>query len=161
MISGMYLGEMCRVTVTSPSVRQGFSAQFASELTSKLSERMSFPTATMSTIESDDSPTLEGVGKALAAAGLPSSTLRDRVLMREACVGISTRAAKVGPRTRRRANIYRTHGAMAAYGTRIPRSLGTCLVDLMAVATPFASSSNAPSLPASYAAFGNRRRGSA
>ena len=95
MISGMYLGELCRVSVLSPEVLPAFSDGFAAGLKTKFGERMSLPTALMSQVEKDSSPRLSTAAAALAAAGLPSSTLRDRVLLREACVGISTRAARL------------------------------------------------------------------
>ena len=44
---------------------------------------------------SRSSPQLAKAAKALADAGLPASTVRDRVLLREACVNISTRAARL------------------------------------------------------------------
>ena len=46
-------------------------------------------------IEKDDSPSLSATAAALRAAGVGESTVRDRVLVREACVNISTRAAKL------------------------------------------------------------------
>ena len=95
MISGLYLGELCRVTVLSPEVLPAFSKEFGASLTSKFGERMSLPTSLMSAVEDDASPQLSATAKALAAAGLPSSTMRDRVLLREACVNISTRAARL------------------------------------------------------------------
>ena len=95
MISGLYLGELCRVTVLSPEVLPAFSKDFSASLASTFGERMSLPTSLMSQIEDDSSPQLTATAKALAAAGLPASTMRDRVLLREACVNISTRAARL------------------------------------------------------------------
>jgi len=95
MISGMYLGEMCRVTITSPEVMPAFSDGFAASLTSQLSARMSLPTALMAEIEGDSSSGLQGTAKALEAAGIRGATERDRVLLREACVAVSTRAARL------------------------------------------------------------------
>ena len=95
MISGMYLGELCRVSVTSPEVLPAFSEGFAGALQSAFGERMSLPSSLMAAIEADTSADLRKAAAALAAAGVPHSTLRDRVLMREACVGISTRAARL------------------------------------------------------------------
>jgi len=95
MISGLYLGEMTRVTASSPEVVRGFSTPFATAFASKFGERMSFPSSMMSDIESDSSSDLRATGTALAKAGLPASTLRDRVLLREVCVNVSTRAAKL------------------------------------------------------------------
>ena len=95
MISGMYLGEMCRVSVLQPEVLQGFSDQFAATLMSKCGARMSLETALAAKIEEDKTPGLRATAKALSEAGLPNSTARDRVLLREACVCVSTRAARL------------------------------------------------------------------
>lgn len=95
MISGMYLGELCRVSVLSPEVLPAFSEAFAKGLRATYAERMSLPTNLMAQIESDATPSLSATAKALSAAGLPEGTLRDRVLLREACVCISTRAARL------------------------------------------------------------------
>jgi hexokinase len=95
MISGMYLGELCRLTLLDPPVLRAFSPACADALRAAFGARMSLPTALMSAVEADDSAELGAAGAALAAAGVPASTLRDRVLLREACVNISTRAAKL------------------------------------------------------------------
>ena len=95
MISGMYLGELCRTSILSPEVLPAFSDEFKSSLQSTFGERMSMPTSLMSAIESDSSPRLAAAAEALSEAGLPRSTVRDRVLLREACVCISTRAARL------------------------------------------------------------------
>ena len=73
----------------------GFSEEFGADLARAFAERMSLPTALMSKIEDDTSPKLAQAQKALADMGMKSSTLRDRVLLREACVCISTRAARL------------------------------------------------------------------
>ena len=91
----MYLGEMCRVTLLAPPVLAGFSEGFAARLTAACGARMSLPAAMMADVEADESPSLSGAGAALEAHGLGGSTLRDRVLLREACVCVSTRAAKL------------------------------------------------------------------
>ena len=72
MISGMYLGEMCRVTVLSPEVLPAFSAGFAAAFTGKYKERMSLPTAMMSEIESDNTSDLSATAKLLEAQGMPT-----------------------------------------------------------------------------------------
>jgi len=95
MISGMYLGELCRVSVLSPEVLPAFSPEFAAALQARYGERLSLPTALLSKIEDDSSPRLNKARLALEEAGLPKSSLRDRVLLREACVNISTRAARL------------------------------------------------------------------
>jgi hexokinase len=93
MISGMYLGELTRVTLSDPTVRNAFSAQCAAEMQMAFYAKLSLPTAAMSAMEADTSPTLSEVGRVLAAAGVVSSTVADRVLVREACVCVSSRAA--------------------------------------------------------------------
>jgi len=95
MISGMYLGELCRVSVISPPVIEGFSSPFGASLSSKLADRMSLPTSLVAAIEADSTPDLSVAAKALADAGLSGSTVRDRVLLREAAVCVSTRAARL------------------------------------------------------------------
>lgn len=95
MISGMYLGELCRVSVLSPEVLPAFSSKFGKSLQAKYGERLSLPTALMAKIEADTSPRLTASAKALEEAGLAASSLRDRALLREACVNISTRAARL------------------------------------------------------------------
>lgn len=95
MVSGLYLGELCRVTVASPELTAGFSRPFASAFASAFAEHHSFTSAMMASIEEDETPTLAAADRALTAAGVSNSTLRDRVLLREACVSISTRAARL------------------------------------------------------------------
>lgn len=95
MVSGMYLGELCRVAVLAPEVLPAFSAPFQAALQAKFGERLSLPTSLMAAVEEDASPRLSKTASALADAGLPSSTVRDRVLLREACVNVSTRAARL------------------------------------------------------------------
>ena len=72
-----------------------FSAPFQAALQAKFGERLSLPTSLMAAVEEDASPRLSKTASALADAGLPSSTVRDRVLLREACVNVSTRAARL------------------------------------------------------------------
>ena len=95
MISGLYIGELIRVSVLQPEVLQGFSDGFAASLASKFGGRLSLPTALSAKIEEDSSPGLGATAKALSEAGLGASTERDRVLLREACVCVSTRAARL------------------------------------------------------------------
>lgn len=95
MISGMYLGELARVSVLQPEVLQGFSDGFAASLLSKFGAKMTLPTALAAKIEEDVSPGLTDAAKALRDAGLANSTARDRALLREACVCVSTRAARL------------------------------------------------------------------
>merc|ERR1739841_440707 len=77
----MYLGEICRVAVLSPEVLSGFSAGCQAEL--------------RAAIAADDTAELSKAGAALAKAGVSSTTVRDRVLLREAAVNISSRAARL------------------------------------------------------------------
>ena len=64
MISGMYLGELCRLSVLAPEVLPAFSDEFKSSLQSTFGERMSLPTSLMSAIESDSSPRLAAAAEA-------------------------------------------------------------------------------------------------
>jgi len=95
MISGMYLGELCRISIVDPQVNGGFSSACAIELSRTFAEKNSLPTAMMSAIEADNSLDLSETANVLANKGVVSSTLRDRVLLREACVCVSTRAARL------------------------------------------------------------------
>jgi len=74
-------------------VRLALSPDCAGELRAAFQTKFSLPTAAMVAIEADASPQLSEAGRVLAEAGVPSATLADRVLVREACVCISTRAA--------------------------------------------------------------------
>ena len=93
MLSGMYLGELTRVTLSDSVVMSAFSADCAAEMKVAFKTKLSLPTASMAAMEADTSPSLSEVGRVLSEAGVVSSTLADRVLVREACVCVSTRAA--------------------------------------------------------------------
>jgi len=95
MISGMYLGELCRLSIIDPQVNSGFSAACSDSLGRVFAGRQSFPTALCAAIEADDSPDLDAARKALEQHGVAQTTFRDRVLLREACVCVSTRAARL------------------------------------------------------------------
>jgi len=95
MISGMYLGEMTRVTLTSKPVLSGFSAPCAASLASAFAQGGTFTSASMAACEADGSADLAEVGRVLREAGITTTTIRDRVLVREACVCVSTRAARL------------------------------------------------------------------
>ena len=95
MISGMYLGEICRTTLLHPSVARGFSSEAAQQLRSAFAQPMAFQSSLMAAIEADTSPSLAEVERLLKAAGVSACTVRDRVLLREACVCVSTRAARL------------------------------------------------------------------
>ena len=95
MVSGMYLGEICRVAVLSPEVLSGFSAGCQAELRAAFAGTGALKSALMSAIEADDTAELSKAGAALAKAGVSSTTVRDRVLLREAAVNISSRAARL------------------------------------------------------------------
>lgn len=95
MLSGMYLGELCRRTIVDPAVCSAFSRPFAEAVKASYSERMSLPTSLMSSIEADGTAELTAAAAALEAAGVRHSTYRDRALLREACICISTRAARL------------------------------------------------------------------
>ena len=76
------------------TVRRALSPDCAAGLAAAFSEKGSLPTATMAACEADKSADLAAVKSAMDAARIPS-TYQDRVLFREACVCISTRAAKL------------------------------------------------------------------
>lgn len=95
MISGMYMGELVRKSILSPAVAAGMSDGCAAAFAEAFDTQGSFKTAYMSACEADDSPDLAAVGRLLSEAGVGTSTLRDRALLREACVCVSTRAARL------------------------------------------------------------------
>jgi len=95
MISGMYLGELCRLSIIDPQINSGFSSGCSAALGTAFGAKQSFPTALMSTIEADSTPELSQAASALAQHGVTQTTFRDRVLLREACVCVSTRAARL------------------------------------------------------------------
>jgi len=95
MVSGMYLGDLVRVAILSPAVAAGFSIECRQSMSKALQPSGSFATAVMAACEADTSADLSAVERALGEAGVRGSTLRDRVLVREACVCVSTRAARL------------------------------------------------------------------
>ena len=70
MVSGMYLGEICRVAVLSPEVLSGFSAGCQAELRAAFAGTGALKSALMSAIEADDTAELSKAGAALAKAPL-------------------------------------------------------------------------------------------
>lgn len=95
MISGLYLGEICRTSILHPSVARGFSPAAAAQLRATFASPSSFQSSLMAAIEEDTSPTLAEVDRLLHAAGVTLCTVRDRVLLHEACACVSTRAARL------------------------------------------------------------------
>lgn len=93
MISGMYLGELTRVTLSDAVVRSALSPECAAQMQVAYKAKLSLQTAAMAAMEADTSPTLSEVGRVLAEAGVVSTTEADRILVREACVCVSSRAA--------------------------------------------------------------------
>ena len=81
MVSGMYLGEICRVAVLSPEVLSGFSAGCQAELRAAFAGTGALKSALMSAIEADDTAELS-TGRRAREAGVSSTTVRDRVLLR-------------------------------------------------------------------------------
>ena len=76
-------------------MNSGFSAECSTALGAAFSAKQSLPTSLMSAIEGDSTPDLSVAQRALEAQGVTHSTFRDRVLLREACVCVSTRAARL------------------------------------------------------------------
>jgi len=94
MISGFHLGELCRITMLDERVAQALSPACARNLREVFADQGSFKTALMSACESDSTEDLCKVAAALSEAGV-SATARDRTLVREVCMCISTRAARL------------------------------------------------------------------
>ena len=59
MVSGMYLGEICRVTLAGPKVASALSPEFKLAAKTALSTPSSFSTAAMAACEEDTTPELE------------------------------------------------------------------------------------------------------
>jgi len=95
MISGLYLGEICRTSILHPSVARGFSPAAAQQLRAVFAAPSSFQSSFMAAIEADQSPTLAEVDRLLHAVGVSACTMRDRALLHEACTCVSTRAARL------------------------------------------------------------------
>ena len=74
MVSGMYLGEICRVAVLSPEVLSGFSAGCQAELRAAFAGTGALKSALMSAIEADDTAELSKAGAALGHSTEPSTS---------------------------------------------------------------------------------------
>jgi len=94
MVSGLYLGEVFRLAITSPQVLRALSPECAAAISTSLGSRGSLPSASMAVCEGDISPQLTHVDGILRQSGIPS-TFRDRVLVRDACICVSSRAARL------------------------------------------------------------------
>lgn len=95
MISGLYLGEITRLAMLTPAVAAGFSDECRAGMAKALAGKGSFQSALMAACEEDRSHDLEKVEHALSKLGVSGTTLRDRLLVRESCVCVSTRAARL------------------------------------------------------------------
>jgi hexokinase len=93
LISGMYLGEITR-NVLLNLIDRGLL--FNSYSSKDLNNQYYFETEYMSTIESDDTNTLEKTKRILEESlNLPSTTLTDRQIVKRVCQMVGLRAARL------------------------------------------------------------------
>ncbi|MBN1283647.1 MAG: hypothetical protein JXA24_07755 [Proteobacteria bacterium] len=89
-ISGMYMGELARLLISDLIAEKGLfagrSVSFA---------RGQFESQHMSLIEADGSVDLAGVKRFLEGMGIREHSLEDRSLLKQACLAVSDRAAKI------------------------------------------------------------------
>lgn len=93
MISGMYLGE-----ITRNAILQFVDERilFSGESSLDLNKQWGFETAYLSTIVVDETPDLEDVRHILEETlQIPSSTLGDRQVVKEICIAVGRRAARL------------------------------------------------------------------
>ena len=99
MVSGMYLGELCRL-ILKDFIDKGmiFKGESSSAFDRKWDEEsnpMGFQTRYMSRIHADDTEALEYVKRLLEEIGVVNSTLEDRELIRDVCTYIARRGARI------------------------------------------------------------------
>ena len=133
MISGRYLGEIVRLTVAHLAERgEGFLGWLRQR--SVFREPYSFSTEYISDIAYDTSPELTATGILLHGLGVTESTEDDRRNLRELCLGVGRRSARlvamsiVATATYVDSDLEREH-LVAADGSlvpRIPRIRGQC-----------------------------------
>jgi len=93
MISGMYLGEITRNILLNLIDR---SLLFNGYSSKDLNNHYSFETEYMSTIENDDTGTLENTRQILEESlNLPPTTLTDRQIVKRVCQMVGLRAARL------------------------------------------------------------------
>ena len=94
MVSGRYLGEIVRLTLSDLESRgEGFEGWLNSS--SVFRTPYAFTTEHLSDIAFDDSENLTATAMLLRSLGVPESTLDDRRRLREICAAIARRSARV------------------------------------------------------------------
>ena len=94
MISGRYLGEIVRLTVAHRSSQgEGFSDWLGES--SIFRESYAFTTEYVSDIAHDTSPDLAATGMVLHELGVPEDTEDDRRRLREICISVGRRSARL------------------------------------------------------------------
>ena len=94
MISGRYLGEIVRLAVSHRSSRgEAFSGWLGES--SMFRESYAFTTEYVSDIAHDTSPDLAATGMVLHELGVPEATEDDRRRLREICVSVGRRSARL------------------------------------------------------------------
>ncbi|CAG8565733.1 2457_t:CDS:2 [Cetraspora pellucida] len=97
MISGMYLGEIARNILLHLIDRMLLFDGYSSK---ELNSNYSFETEYMSTIEADESHTLDNARKILEESlNIPSTTLTDRQIVKRVCQIVGLRAARLSSTT--------------------------------------------------------------
>jgi len=92
MVSGMYLGELARMVVKHFVVRK---QMFKGKYSSVFGIPNNFKTKVMSLIESDASKSLSTVNAFLVRSGIHDSEYKDRKMLKDICMIVSTRAARI------------------------------------------------------------------
>ena len=94
MISGRYLGEIVRLAVSHRSAQgEGFSGWLGES--SIFRESYAFTTEYVSDIAHDTSPDLAAAGMLLHELGVPEATEDDRRRLREICISVGRRSARL------------------------------------------------------------------
>lgn len=92
MVSGMYLGEICRVIILD-LIKNNLLFEY--KAVSCLSKKGIFNTEYMSQVEADNSSRLSRLDKLLKKIGIPESSIKDRQIVKEVCKLVSTRSAYI------------------------------------------------------------------
>ena len=94
MIAGRYLGEVARLRIVRAAERgEGFKDWVAAE--SDFTTPYAFTTEHLSDIIFDQSEQLEATAMLLGRLGTPGAPLRDRRLLRDICVSVARRSARI------------------------------------------------------------------
>lgn len=108
MVSGMYLGEICRFMMIELITKEKL---FSGKIPKGLSGEMRLTGEYVSGILADDSENLTGIRKLLRAIGINETTLRERMIVKKICAIVAMRAARIGA------------AAIAAVATKTDRTL--------------------------------------